>query len=115
MRPPDAEDPEEPFFENDTVVIPIEESIDLHLFRPSEIGDVVDGYLEAAVERGFREVRIIHGRGRGVQRNRVQRHLERSPYVERFADAPGDRGGWGATIAWLRPDADASEARARPE
>ena len=85
------------------VEIPIEDSIDLHLFRASEIGDVVEGYLEAAAERGFREVRIIHGRGRGVQRDRVQRLLARSPYVERFTDAPADRGGWGATIAWLRP------------
>lgn len=84
------------------VEIPIEESIDLHLFRPSEVGDVVEAYLEAAAEAGFREVRLIHGRGRGVQRNRVQRLLERSPHVERFADAPGDRGGWGATLAWLR-------------
>ncbi len=89
----------------ETVEIPIEESIDLHLFRPSEVGDVVDAYLEAAAERGFTEVRIIHGRGRGVQRNRVRVHLARSPFVVRFADAPGDRGGWGATLVWLRsPD-----------
>ena len=87
----------------DPVVIPIEESIDLHLFRASEIADVVEGYLEAAVERGFREVRIIHGRGRGVQRDRVQRLLAGSPLVERISDAHGDRGGWGATLAWLRP------------
>jgi dsDNA-specific endonuclease/ATPase MutS2 len=102
MNFPDEEDDDAPF-EGETVVIPIEESIDLHLFRPSEVGDVVDGYLEAAAERGFREVRIIHGRGRGVQRNRVRRHLERSPLVEFFSDAPGDRGGFGATIAWLHP------------
>ncbi len=87
----------------ETVEIPIEDSIDLHWFRPSEIRDVVEGYLEAARERGFREVRIVHGRGRGVQRDRVQRLLARSPLVERFCDAPGDRGGWGATLAWLCP------------
>lgn len=102
MTGPDEEDENESPFPDDTVVIPIEDSIDLHLFRPSEVGDVVDGYLEAAAERGFREVRIIHGRGRGVQRNRVRRHLERSPLVTHFADAPGERGGWGATIVWLR-------------
>ena len=101
MSLPDEEDDDAPF-EGETIVIPIEESIDLHLFRPSEVGDVVDGYLEAAALRGFHEVRIIHGRGRGVQRNRVRKHLERSPFVESFQDAPGDRGGWGATIAWLR-------------
>ncbi len=47
-------------------------------------------------------LRLIHGRGKGVQRGRVHGLLSRNPYVERFADAPGDRGGWGATIAWLR-------------
>lgn len=87
----------------DPVEIPITDSIDLHWFRASEVRDVVEGYLEAAAERGFREVRIIHGRGRGVQRSRVHALLARSPRVERFADAPTDRGGWGATLAWLRP------------
>ena len=85
------------------VSIPIRDSIDLHYFRAAEIGQVVEAYLEAAVDAGLREVRLIHGRGKGVQRGRVQRLLARSPHVERFADAPGDAGGWGATIAWLRP------------
>ncbi len=106
MADPEDDDPLDganPF--PDPVEIPIEESIDLHLFRPSEIADVVEGYLEAAIEQGFREVRLIHGRGRGVQRDRVRRLLARNPGVAAFADAPGDRGGWGATIAWLRsPD-----------
>lgn len=98
----DSEDP--PFPE--PIEIPIEESLDLHWFRPSEIVDVVEGYLEAAIGRRFREVRLIHGRGRGVQRGRVHGLLARHPQVVAFADAPGDRGGWGATIAWLRiPDA----------
>jgi len=87
----------------DPVVIPIEDSLDLHRFLPREIESVIDGYLEAAAERGFREVRVIHGRGLGVQRARVHRALSRSPHVERFEEAPGDRGGWGATLVWLRP------------
>lgn len=95
-----AEDDDAPF--DEPVVIPIGDSIDLHRFRPGEIGDVVDAYLEAASEKGLSEVRLIHGRGRGVQRHRVRVHLERSPWVERFAEAPEERGGWGATIAWLR-------------
>ncbi len=95
-------DPEDDSPFPDPVKIPITDAIDLHLFRAAEIGDVVEAYLEAAAEAGFREVRLIHGRGKGVQRGRVHRLLSRSPYVERFADAPGDRGGWGATIAWLR-------------
>jgi DNA-nicking Smr family endonuclease len=94
------EDDDAPF--PDPVVIPIEDSLDLHRFLPREIEDVLEGYLEAAAERGFREVRVIHGRGRGVQRARVQQVLARSPHVERFAEAPGDRGGWGATLVWLR-------------
>jgi DNA-nicking Smr family endonuclease len=85
------------------VVIPIEDSIDLHRFRPAEVGLVVDAYLEAAFESGFVEVRIVHGRGRGVQRHRVRLRLARSPFVEAFADAPEDRGGFGATLVRLRP------------
>lgn len=84
------------------VVLPIEDYIDLHTFDPREITDVVDSYLEAAWEKGFREVRVIHGRGKGVQRARVQALLSRHPLVQAFGDAPGHRGGWGATIVWLR-------------
>jgi len=84
------------------VVIPIEDALDLHAFAPREIPSVVESYLEAAVEAGFREVRLIHGRGRGVQRHRVHELLAASGRVERFADAPPERGGWGATIVWLR-------------
>jgi len=100
---PAAEQDDEDFFDPDEPVeIPIGDSLDLHYFPPRDVGDLVDAYLEAAAERGFGEVRIIHGRGRGVQRNRVRRHLERSPHVLAFDDAPGDRGGWGATVVRLR-------------
>jgi len=85
------------------VEVPIEEALDLHAFRPAEIPAVVDAYLEAARERGFREVRLVHGRGRGVQRHRVQSALARDARVEAFADAPPGRGGWGATLVRLRP------------
>jgi dsDNA-specific endonuclease/ATPase MutS2 len=81
------------------VVIPIEDALDLHAFAPREIPSVVESYLEAAVEAGFREVRLIQGRG--VRRRRVHEVLAASPLVERFADAPPGRGGWGATIVWL--------------
>jgi len=93
-------DDEGPFA--DPVRLPIEDHLDLHAFRPSEISEVVDAYLEAAQEAGFREVRLIHGRGKGVQRARVQRLLARDPRVEHFVDAPPGRGGWGATLVWLR-------------
>ena len=85
------------------VRIPIEDSIDLHTFAPRDIPSVVEAYIEAARESGFVEVRLIHGRGKGFQRKRVREVLAASPVVERFADAPAVRGGWGATLAWLRP------------
>jgi DNA-nicking Smr family endonuclease len=78
---------------------PIEDSIDLHTFRPSDIKSVVEEYVTAAHEAGFREVRLIHGRGIGVQRGIVQNALERHPLVQRFHDAPESH--LGATVAVL--------------
>ena len=63
---------------------------------------MVDEYLRAAHARGFQEVRVIHGRGTGAQRASVQSLLRSHPLVAGFADAPPERGGWGATIVWLR-------------
>lgn len=102
MFPDDESGSGEPDFD-EPVVLPIEESIDLHHFHPSEVRAVVDAYVEAAQERGFREVRLIHGRGKGVQRANVQSWLAKDVRIERFEDAPPGRGGWGATLAWLVP------------
>lgn len=95
-------------FGDEPVRVPIEDALDLHGFLPREVRDVVTAYLEAAQEAGFREVRLVHGRGKGVQRRSVQSLLARDPRVERFADAGPGRGGFGATIVWLRapPGAD---------
>lgn len=82
-------------------VVPIEDSIDLHGFAPRDIPSVVEAYLEAAVEKGFREVRLIHGKGIGFQRQRVREVLSNHPQVVEFRDAPATRGGWGATLVWL--------------
>ena len=87
----------------DPVVVPIEDALDLHAFRPAEIPSVVESYLEAAREAGFTEVRLIHGKGRGVQRAQVHRVLAASAHVDRFGDAPPERGGWGASVARLKP------------
>jgi len=89
-------------WEPEPFVVAIEDSIDLHHFQPREVIEVVDAYLDAALEIGLREVRLIHGRGKGVQRARVQAYLEDDSRVERWQEAPPGRGGWGATIAWLR-------------
>ena len=80
--------------------VPIEDALDLHTFNPRDIKSVVEEYVNAAWERGLREVRLIHGRGRGVQRGIVQQALERHPLVEEFWDATETH--LGATIARLR-------------
>jgi DNA-nicking Smr family endonuclease len=86
----------------DPVRVPIEDSLDLHSFQPRDVPSVVDEYLHEARARGFTEVRLIHGRGIGVQRRIVQSLLADHPLVAAFADAPEDRGGRGATIVRLR-------------
>jgi DNA-nicking Smr family endonuclease len=86
--------------------LPIEDSIDLHSFRPQDVRSVVEEYVNAAHEAGFREVRLIHGRGTGVQRGIVQAALERHPLVECFEDAPQSH--LGATVAVLRDSGPSS-------
>ena len=85
------------------IELPITDVLDLHSFRPAEVPDVVREYLEAAWEKGFRELRIIHGKGIGVQRQTVRTLLARDERVEAFGDAPLEAGGWGATWVRLRP------------
>jgi DNA-nicking Smr family endonuclease len=80
--------------------VPIEPALDLHAFAPRDVRSVVDEYVRAACEAGLREVRLIHGRGAGVQRGIVQAALERHPLVEAFWDAPEAH--LGATVARLR-------------
>jgi len=82
------------------VSIPIEDSIDLHSFAPRDVVSVVDEYLHAARLAGFREVRLIHGRGKGVQRAAVQRLLRDHPLVDEHWDAPESH--LGATVVRLR-------------
>ncbi len=80
--------------------VPVEESLDLHTFSPRDIKSVVDEYVTAAHASGLREVRLIHGRGKGVQRGIVQQALDRHPLVEEFWDATETH--LGATVARLR-------------
>jgi dsDNA-specific endonuclease/ATPase MutS2 len=87
--------------DDEEFVLPIEDFIDLHPFRPRDVRAVVESYLEEAVRHGFAEVRLIHGRGIGVQRDAVRAVLEKNGRVVEFHDAPAERGGWGATVARL--------------
>jgi DNA-nicking Smr family endonuclease len=83
-----------------TYRLPIEDSLDLHTFAPRDIKSVVEEYVNAAHEAGLREVRLIHGRGKGIQRGIVQNALEKHPLVVEFWDAPESH--LGATVARLR-------------
>lgn len=94
--------------EDPVVELEIEDSIDLHGFQPRDILHVVEDYLEEAVARRYPEVRLIHGRGKGVQRAQIHAMLKTHPLVESFVDAPAARGGWGATVVRLRVPPGAS-------
>lgn len=89
--------------ESDAFEVPITDVFDLHPFAPRDVKSAVEAYLDEAHARGFTALRIIHGRGIGVQREMVRAVLSRTPYVLSFHDAPAEAGGWGATIVTLRP------------
>ena len=90
------EEPEEP------IRIPITDIFDLHSVAPRDVMPVVQEYLAEAHRLGLKALRIIHGRGIGVQREMVRSVLARTPFVASFHDAPAEAGGWGATIVTLR-------------
>jgi dsDNA-specific endonuclease/ATPase MutS2 len=100
-------DPFDPFPE--PVRLEITDVFDLHAFAPREVRPVVEEYLREARRKGLRRVRIIHGKGVGVQREAVRQILARTPFVEHFSDAPPEAGGWGATIARLRDEGETAE------
>lgn len=83
------------------VVVPITDVLDLHQFRPSEIKDLIDDYIEACLAKGIGSVRLIHGKGTGALRERVHRLLAEDPRVAAFNLAPPEAGGWGATLVEL--------------
>ena len=86
---------------DEPIRIPVEDVLDLHTVSPKDVKPVVEEYLSEAHRLGFPAVRIIHGRGIGVQRETVRKILERTPFIESFGDAPAEAGGWGATVAIL--------------
>jgi DNA-nicking Smr family endonuclease len=88
--------------DEEAVEIPITDELDLHSFAPGEIAALVGDYLDLCRERGIAVVRLVHGRGRGVQRASVRRVLSTRDDVVSFSDAPPERGGWGATLVDLR-------------
>jgi len=88
--------------DEEPIRIPITDVFDLHSVPPRDVKPIVEEYLEEAHRLGLKALRIIHGRGIGVQREIVRSVLSKSALVESFADAPAEAGGWGATIVTLR-------------
>lgn len=92
-----------PISSDDPIRIPITDTFDLHTIAPRDVKEAVEAYLEEAHKLGLTALRIIHGRGIGVQREIVRAVLARTAFVASFSDAPAEAGGWGATIVTLRP------------
>ena len=92
-EPPESDEP---------VELPIDGELDLHTFRPSEVAELVQDYLDECRARGIHEIRIVHGKGQGSLRRTVHAALARRDDVLHFGLAPPERGGWGATLVTLR-------------
>lgn len=91
-RPTNSENP---------VIVPIDGILDLHTFNPRELPSLIGEYLQVCREKGIFDVRIIHGKGKGIQKARVHSLLAKNPLVREFKVAPEDAGGWGATLVKL--------------
>ncbi len=96
---------------DEPVKIPITNELDLHTFRPAEVRDLLDEYFMECVKKGIFSVRVIHGKGGGILKKRVQAALIKNPRVRSFADAPPSAGGWGATLVTLRREQRPSERK----
>ena len=89
-------------FDEEPLRLPIEDVFDLHSVSPKDVKAVIEEYLIEANRLGIKTLRIIHGRGIGVQREIVRSILSRTPFVLSYSDAPAEAGGWGATVVTLR-------------
>jgi|SRR3982750_2741549 DNA-nicking Smr family endonuclease len=96
-----SSEPDEPFFEG-PVEMPIDGELDLHTFRPEDIGELVPDYIQACREKGIYKIRIVHGKGTGSLRRGVEAILSKHPDVISFLQASEHFGSWGATIVSLR-------------
>jgi dsDNA-specific endonuclease/ATPase MutS2 len=95
-------DPDEEHFDDGVLRLSVTDVFDLHTVPPRDVEAVVEEYLIEANRLGLKALRIIHGRGIGVQREMVRKICARAPFVAEFGDAPAEAGGWGATLVTLR-------------
>jgi len=100
-NPEDEENQNPPNGEDAPFQLEVTDVLDLHTFSPREVRDVVEEYLYQARTKGYRSVRLIHGKGKGVQRAQIHSLLQRTPGIARFEEAPTEAGGWGATVVWF--------------
>ena len=85
------------------IEFPIDGVLDLHTFRPKDVPDLLTDYFTECIQRKIFSVRVIHGKGKGILKKRVHALLKQSDMVASFREAPGDAGGWGATLVELIP------------
>jgi len=93
------------------VKIEIEDVLDLHTFKPSDVPDLLEDYIIECIKAGIFSLRIIHGKGKGVQKKRVHQLLKNNPKVASFQDAPPEAGGWGATLVELKRNQHSGDTR----
>ncbi len=89
-------------YDTEPLKLAIEDVLDLHTFHPKDIPDLLQDYFCECIKAGIVSVRIIHGKGKGIQKRRVQTLLRENPLVLSFTDAPPEAGGWGATLVELK-------------
>ena len=93
------------------VKLNIEDVLDLHTFRPKDIPDLLEDYFTECLKAGIYSVRIIHGKGKGIQKRRVSKLLEKNSMVTAFKAAPAEAGGWGATLVELNRNLDSENSK----
>jgi DNA-nicking Smr family endonuclease len=92
------------------VKLNIEDVLDLHTFRPKDIPDLLEDYFTECLKAGIYSIRIIHGKGKGIQKRRVRELLEKNSMVTTFKEAPPEAGGWGATLVELSRNLDTEDS-----
>ena len=106
-EPPNSEDESvflDTAMDQEPIALPIDGVLDLHTFSPKEVANLLDDYVAECIKAEIYDLRIIHGKGKGILKDRVRKILAAHPMVESFSEAPLEAGGWGATLVRLKRD-----------